>query len=59
MFQIPVYAGILCSAGASLKEIAVALPFGLTVGLTTGRPFGYCLDKWRKLYGIKPTLDRE
>ena len=57
MVQTPLYSGILYSSGASLEDIAVALPSGLIVGALSGRPFGYVLDKWRKLWGTKPTLD--
>ncbi len=58
IFQVPSYSGILYLAGASLNEVLVALPVGLTVGVLSGRPFGYVLDKWRKLLGTKPTLDK-
>ena len=57
MFQLPAYSAILYASGASFKEIAVALPAGLAIGTLTGRPFGYVLDKWRKLWRTKPTLD--
>ena len=57
MTQTPVYSAILYLSGASLKEIAVALPTGLTVGMLSGRPFGYVLDRWRKFCGTKSTLD--
>ena len=57
IIQIPVYSAILYSAGASLDETAKALPAGIAIGALTGRPFGYFLDKWRKLWGTKPTLD--
>lgn len=58
LFQVPAYSTILYLAGASLKEVLVALPVGLTIGALSGRPFGYVLDKWRKLCGTKPTLDK-
>lgn len=56
VFQIPTYITILTISGASLSEIVVALPTGLAIGVTAGRPYGYFLDKWRKLWGGKPTL---
>lgn len=58
LIQTPVYSAILYLSGASLQEIAVALPVGLTIGALSGRPFGYVLDKWRKVWGTKPTLDK-
>ncbi len=54
--QAPLYAGILYFSGASLQEVVVALPTGLAVGAVSGRPYGYCLDKWRKLWGTKTTF---
>jgi len=57
LYQIPVYSTILTLAGASPEEIAVALPCGLTVGALSGRPYGYVLDKWRKHWGTKSTLE--
>jgi len=52
------YSGILMASGASLDEIRVALPTGLLIGVTTARPFGYVLDRWRKLCGTRPTLSK-
>lgn len=54
--QAPLYATILYCSGASLQEAAVALPTGLAVGAVSGRPYGYVLDKWRTLWGTKPTF---
>ena len=58
VFQIPTYTTILTLSGASLSEIIVALPMGIAIGATFGRPYGYYLDKWRKLWGGKPTLEK-
>lgn len=58
LYQIPVYSTILYSSGASLEEASVALPIGLGIGLATGRPYGYFLDKWRKTYGRETTLEK-
>jgi hypothetical protein len=33
------------------------LPSGLAVGALSGRLYGYWLDKWRKLWKRKTTLD--
>lgn len=50
LFQTPVYAGILYASGASLREIAVALPTGLAVSAASGRPYGCVIDRWRKVW---------
>lgn len=57
IMQTPVYATLLYASGASLGEIALALPSGLAMAIATGRPFGYFLDKWRRYCGIKPSLE--
>lgn len=56
MFQVPVYSAILYHSGATIKEIAYALPVGLLIGTLSGRPYGYFLDKCRKVFGAKATL---
>jgi hypothetical protein len=56
LWQIPNYSLILYASGASLEEITLALPLGLTVGAISGRPYGYFLDKWRTYFGRKTTL---
>lgn len=56
-FQAPIYSAILYLSGVSLEEGAAALATGLTIGAIGSRPFGYVQDKWRKLWGTKPTLD--
>lgn len=56
-FQIPTYSAILYYSGASWKEMAVALPTGLLLGGGTARLYGYLLDKWRKYWGTRRTLD--
>ena len=56
-FQIPCYTGILKLAEASWDEVKIALPAGIAIGIITGRPFGYFMDKWRKHWGTKPTLE--
>ena len=58
LFQIPFSTGTyLLIAGASLQETAVALPAVLTIAAVSGRPYGYLLDKWRKLWGATGTLE--
>lgn len=57
IMQTPIYSSMLYLAGASKEEILVALPLGLAWGASTGRPFGWVLDKWRKVFGTKPTLE--
>ena len=54
---VPTYIGILASSGASAKEIAATLPGLFTLVIVTGRPFGWYMDKVKKLFGVKPTLD--
>ncbi len=56
LYQLPVYSSILALAGASFDEICVALPLGLVIGITSGRPYGYFLDKWRKTWKRRSTL---
>lgn len=56
-FQAPIYSAILYFSGVSLEEGVAALATGLTIGAIGSRPFGYVQDKWRKLWGTKPTLD--
>lgn len=44
----PVYAGILYSSGADVKEIGSALGFGALFGLALSKPFRkYCVAPWR------------
>lgn len=58
LFQLPFSTGTyLLIAGASLQETAVALPGVLMIAAISGRPYGYVLDKWRKLWGATSTLD--
>jgi len=56
LHQIPVYSAILYLSGASFEEAKVALPVGVTMGVFTGRPYGYWLDWWRQMWGRKNTL---
>lgn len=56
-FQVPIYSTMLYFSGASFKEGITALTTGVAVGILSGRGFGYVQDKWRKLWGTKPTLD--
>ncbi len=58
LVQTPVYTSILYNAGASPEEMLKALPAGLAIGALSGRPYGYFLDKWRKIYGEKPVLTK-
>ena len=58
LIQTPVYSGILLLTGTDPKKILVALPAGLAIGASSGRPYGYFLDRWRKLWGTKPVLAR-
>jgi hypothetical protein len=58
MIATPLYATALSVAGASLKEGSIALPIGITFGVFSGRPFGWWMDKWRKLWKKKPLLSK-
>lgn len=58
-FQLPLYSTILYASGTSFREGITALITGLTIGAVGGRPFGYFQDKWRMLWGTRPTLDTE
>lgn len=57
VFYTPIYSAGMLLSGASAEEIAVALPAGTVIGALTGRPYGWCLDKWRKIWKVKPVLD--
>jgi hypothetical protein len=56
MFQLPLYFGALKISGADNDEIIRALPIGISLGLISGRPFGWYLDKVRTFCGTKATL---
>lgn len=57
IFFAPIYSSVMYMSGASLKEIGAALPSGMLTATITSRPYGWFLDKWRKIFGTKPTLD--
>ncbi|MBW2990926.1 L-alanine exporter AlaE [Candidatus Woesearchaeota archaeon] len=57
-YYSPVYAGIMTLSGASIEEIAKALPAGIVIGFISGRPMGWFMDKSRKLFKVKPVLDK-
>jgi hypothetical protein len=46
------YASALTASGASLEESLYALPFGVIIATTTGRPYGWFQDKFRMLFNI-------
>ena len=56
-FFAPIYTGIMYLSGASWEEMGAALPAGMLTAIITARPYGWFLDKWRKMFGTKPTLD--
>ena len=58
IFQAPLYSAILYFSDVSLEEGLRALPVGILIGAASGRPYGYWLDKWRKIWGKKPTLSK-
>jgi hypothetical protein len=50
----PVYAGILCAAGASGHQIGTALLMGAGIAAITAKPYAkYILRPWRKLCKYK------
>ncbi|MEK6935102.1 MAG: L-alanine exporter AlaE [Nanoarchaeota archaeon] len=58
IFNGIVYTGILQSSGVSWKETGVALASYAVLNTALARPYGYFLDKFRKPFGVKPTLDK-
>jgi len=57
IFYGPLYIGLMKSLGASWEETASAFGGGLLTCAVTGRPYGWCQDKWRKLFGVRPALE--
>ncbi len=57
IFYGPIYVGLIKSHGASWEETFAALGGGLLTAAITGRPYGLCQDKWRKLFGVRPALE--
>jgi len=57
VFFTPIYAGVTFLSGVSFEEIALSATIGAVLTGVTARPYGWCLDKSRKLFGIKPVLD--
>lgn len=58
IFQIPLYSSMLYLNNCSFEEGIKALSVGIAMGAASGRPYGFWLDKWRKLCGKKPTLSK-
>ena len=54
----PYYAPTLYLAGASSKEMAIALFIGSLVGAATGGMYGLVADKWRIAWGLEPVLNK-
>ena len=54
--QAVMYTGMLVYSGASMEEVAVALPTGLAMAIPLFEPFGRWMDKWRKMWGKKPAI---
>ena len=53
-FGLPMYASILYLSGADAKQIALGCLSVAPILATTGWPYGWYLDKVRKLFGVKP-----
>jgi hypothetical protein len=58
IFYGPLYVGLMKSLGASWEETFAALGGGVLTCTIAGRPYGWCQDKWRKLFGVKPALEK-
>jgi hypothetical protein len=58
-FCLPFFCGLYYVAGATFREAAIAIGMALITGTITARPYGWYLDKFRKLFGTKPTLEKE
>ncbi|HLD39535.1 MAG TPA: L-alanine exporter AlaE [Candidatus Nanoarchaeia archaeon] len=58
MTTLPVYAPMLYFAGASSKEMAIALVTGSALGAAAGGMYGYVADRWRTLWGLEPVLNK-
>lgn len=54
--QAMMYSGMLAYSGASMDEIAVALPTGLAMAIPLFEPFGRWMDTWRKIWKKKPAI---
>jgi hypothetical protein len=50
-FQVPVYATVLLSAGANLRQVAVACATATVILAISGRPYGLFLELCRRLFG--------
>jgi len=57
VFFAPIYTGVAYLAGASPDEIGASLSSGILTVTITGRPYGWFLDRWRKMFGVRPALD--
>ena len=56
--MVPYYAPMLYFAGASSKEMAIALFLGSLVGAAVGGVYGSIADRWRVYCGLKPVLNK-
>lgn len=54
----PFYAPMLYVAGASSKEMALALFFGSMAGAAAGGLYGHVADKWRAFWELDPVLNK-
>lgn len=53
-FQMPVYAAILWTAGATLPQILTAISSAIVVISISGRPYGLLLEAMRRLFRVSP-----
>lgn len=54
----PFYAPMLYFAGASNKEMAIALFTGSLLGAAAGGLYGHLADKWRMYWNLPPILNK-
>lgn len=56
VFYVPIYGGILYTSDVSSDEVGIALSTATALAVVIGRPYGWFLDKWRKIFKVKPVL---
>ena len=57
-FQVPLYAAIIASSGASGRELVRGTLGAALMMLALGRPYGAFLNRVRKVFGLPPGGDK-
>ncbi len=57
VFYSPIYASMMWMADASPNEIITTTLSGIAISSVAARPMGWFMDKTRKLFKVKPTLE--